>query len=608
MADIYGIHPIDPRFDIDVPKDPTAYIYKLATNYLFFASELWKQMGWDKHHRLTRVELDILHFAAYGPDRRGILAPRGLGKSHLVAVTLPLYRFMRDPQRKVLEPSKSRDEAKKNAGLIRSILNSVWFLKELSPGESSLDTSNAFELSCALPHRQPSLVAIGIEGHLQGNRAHTIIPDDIEIDENTRTKEARDDLAHKVNEFESILYVESPTDGRPLLYDRNEICYIGTYNHEDSVYLKEAELGFLFQTWPLIYPDAKDKVLNLSPMLRDDLESGRAKPGDLVFPHRFDQDYVAKKLAKGLRYFNMQHKLVYETPVSDRYPLKLEHIFVDDLDPVLANCHYVWGRTNGSDNGASTTAEHIRSVGFADDNFRKPVFKDKELVPYIGTHVWIDPAGMGSDKVGFAAVASLNGFLFVKKCLGLPGGYSESNLNTLAEWCREVRATQIFIEYTAGGGMFDTLFAPVLQRHYLEPYTTGGDNQNPAYADGWKCSISTDTKITHSTKQKETRIIDSLEPVLGSHRLVFDTSAALNSDLQYQITRITREPKCLDHYDELDALSGAVRSWQYSLSLDTEQAARRSREAAFLERIERFNARAVHANAGGTQTNWAKRW
>jgi len=74
--------------------------------------------------------------------------------------------------------------------------------------------------------------------------------------------------------------------------------------------------------------------------------------------------------------------------------------------------------------------------------------------------------------------------------------------------------------------------------------------------------------------QKEKRIIDSLEPLMNQHRLVFDYTAIKNDiayglsepkniyySLVFQMTHITHERGALVHDDRLDALTLGVQWW-----------------------------------------------
>ena len=94
-------------------------------------------------------------------------------------------------------------------------------------------------------------------------------------------------------------------------------------------------------------------------------------------------------------------------------------------------------------------------------------------------------------------------------------------------------------------GMFDQLLKPILKNI-------------------WPATI----EEVRSSKQKELRIIDTLEPLLNQHRLVFDKSLVMNDVKEaltdgvrlpysfiYQLTHITKFRGCLAHDDRLDALS-----------------------------------------------------
>lgn len=106
---------------------------------------------------------------------------------------------------------------------------------------------------------------------------------------------------------------------------------------------------------------------------------------------------------------------------------------------------------------------------------------------------------------------------------------------------------------------------------------------------GYKCSIE---EVKHS-RQKEMRIIDTLEPVMNQHRLVVDKKVvewdyhstkdlppeqALKYQLFYQMSRITRDRGSLAHDDRLDCLSMAVAYWIEVMSLDAEVRMRQRQE------------------------------
>ncbi|WP_394177417.1 hypothetical protein [Yoonia maritima] len=110
----------------------------------------------------------------------------------------------------------------------------------------------------------------------------------------------------------------------------------------------------------------------------------------------------------------------------------------------------------------------------------------------------------------------------------------------------------------SGGGMFAKLLQPHLSKI------------------GYPCTIE---EVRHS-KQKELSIIDTLEPVLMQHRLTVDMDL-INKDYEsaqdpryslfYQMTRVTRDRRALQHDDRLDALAIAVAYWVEQMSSDNDK-------------------------------------
>jgi hypothetical protein len=156
----------------------------------------------------------------------------------------------------------------------------------------------------------------------------------------------------------------------------------------------------------------------------------------------------------------------------------------------------------------------------------------------------------------------LNGYLYVRRCGGVAGGYSEEALQKLSAIAKQEAVNEIIIESNFGDGMFNQLLVPVISK--IHPVTL--------------------TEVRHNT-QKEKRIIDVLEPVMNQHRLIMDKrviqsdydscqhlppESALRYQLMYQMTRITAERGALTNDDRLDALAMAVQYWVDAMAQDAE--------------------------------------
>jgi hypothetical protein len=131
-------------------------------------------------------------------------------------------------------------------------------------------------------------------------------------------------------------------------------------------------------------------------------------------------------------------------------------------------------------------------------------------------------------------------------------------------------------------GMFSALLQPHLNRIY--PH----------------CQVE---EVRHN-KQKELRIIDTLEPVISGHKLVlaasvirrdFDSTRdypaehAHKYQLLWQMSHLTRDRGALAHDDRLDALSMAVGECVNQLSQDAEKNVQARKDQELLEELETFN-------------------
>ena len=167
----------------------------------------------------------------------------------------------------------------------------------------------------------------------------------------------------------------------------------------------------------------------------------------------------------------------------------------------------------------------------------------------------IDPAGRGSDESAYAVMKALNGYLFLMDVGGFTEGYSDLALTQMAQLAKFWQVNEIVVEANFGDGMFTKLMSPIFSK--IHP-----------------CAI-TEVK---NTKQKELRIIDTLEPVLMRHKLIVNQSVIENDyrryesgqtySLIYQMTRICRDKNAIAHDDRLDAVTMATAYWLSSMDID----------------------------------------
>lgn len=510
----------------------------------------------DKFSPLCPALRDMYRFVEGGPKGRVILAPRGLGKTYS-SMFLGLYRLNADPNHKVLIVSKSETHAKKVIKTMRQWIEQTWFLRHLIPEDGMTDSVTRFDVGGSSSSVQQSVTAIGVDGQLEGNRAHTIIADDVETDKNVITIESRDALNERTKEFRDILYPD--IDGK-----QSEIVFIGTPHHADTVYYKLRERQYEVRTWPIAIPQENDRIVGLAPYVRKMIDLGkrtwtvnRQYEKQPIFA-RFGRRDIVEKKAEGQARFDMQHLLIADNGTGDRYPLALRDLMVMSVNRDKAPIYVMWGTR---DHNGSTQIDDLTFIGRPGDGLFRPPSFDPTWGEYHGTKAYIDPAGKGEDDTVVAIASCLNGIYWVKAVTGIVGGASESAMNDIATLLRDHLVHDVYYECNMDTfGHYGQVLQAAITRHALRP------GQNPKWPKGWGATLTPDRV---SVQRKEERIIGTLRPLFQSHRVVVDpsvinvpTDRPRERTLQYQLSNITYERKCIPHDDYADALAGVLGKWE----------------------------------------------
>jgi len=534
-------------------------------NFLFLT---WKHLNLPEP---TPVQYDMAKYMQDSPRRCVIQAFRGVGKSWICSAFV-CWKLLNDPDLKFLVVSASKNRADDFSTFTKRLINEMEILTHLTPKENQRGSNVSFDVALAKPSHAPSVKSVGITGQLTGSRADFIISDDCESLNNSLTQSMRDKLSESIKEFEAVL---SPN---------GKIMFLGTPQSEMSIYNELGVRGYDTKIWTARRPE-QNKLHKYQNKLADFVISNTERSGDPVDPERFtDIDLKEREASYGRSGFALQFML--DTTLSDkeRYPLKLSDFIVMDINPNIAPVSLAWA---GSQEYA---CEDLPSVGFTGDKFYKPMFKSEQFADYKGSVMAIDPSGRGKDELGVAIVKQLGGNLYVLVCTGKSGGYSNDNLEWIAREARNHNVNHIIIESNFGDGMFTQLLKPVVNRFY------------PVNIE----------EVNHS-KQKELRIIDTLEPLLNQHRLVispqlirqdFDTTDA-NYQLFHQITRITKDRGSLRNDDRLDVLSIACAYWVEQMAVDTDRQEKDHREELLNKELENFIEGAL-GNRGTKGNLWYK--
>ena len=547
----------------------------LKTDFRTFLFVVWQHIGLPDP---TPIQYDIARFLQHGPNKICIEAFRGVGKSFITSAYV-LWELYKNPQLKFLVVSASKSRADAFSTFTMRLIMEMPLLVHLRPKPEQRNSRIEFDVGPAVADQSPSVKSVGITGQLTGSRADIIIADDVEVLNNAATADMREKLLERTKEFSAIL--------KPL--DTAKIIYLGTPQTEDSIYNKLPET-FELRIWPALIPTEKEAEKYgeaLAPYIRRLMTKG--EPGVTTDPDRFtDMDLAARQAEYGKAGFQLQFMLNTSLSDTERFPLKIRDLIVMDVPLDKAPMKIDWMPD------PKRELKELPNLAMAGDRFYSFAAHADTFADYTGTVMAIDPAGRGKDETGYAVVKMLNGFLFVRRAGGLPGGYDMPTLQKLASIAKEEGVNHVIIEANFGDGMYTSLFTPVISK--VHP-----------------CAIE---EVKHST-QKERRIIDTLEPVMNRHRLILDrmvveddyrTAQQYDGDnkftktLVYQLTRISYDRGALKHDDRLDALAIAVSYWVENMAQDAERGIAREKADLMDREIEDF----ISSRLGGKgrSMNW----
>jgi hypothetical protein len=534
--------------------EPTTDLDLLKKDFRNFLYVIWKHL---KLPDPTPIQYEIAHFLQHGPKRQIISAFRGVGKSWITSAYV-LWSLLNDPEQKFLIVSASKQRADDFSIFTQRLIKEVPFLQHLAPEDDQRSSKIAFDVGPCRAAHAPSVKSVGVFGQMTGSRATHIIADDVEVQNNSETEDKRDKLLQTVMEFEAIIM---PEVGR--------ITYLGTPQTEASVYNRLREKGYTARVWTArIPPDPEKYEGTLAPSIHLSITKGEPA-GQATDPLRFnDIDLIEREAAYGRSGFALQFML--DTSLSDilRYPLKTADFIVMECNKDKAPV------TVGYASGPQQLIQEIPNVGFQGDRFYRPLFIDKDWVPYEGSILVIDPSGRGKDETAYCVIKHLHGFLYVLAAGGFPGGYTLGTLEELSRLAEAFTVQYVLIESNFGDGMFTSLLQPVLGR--IWPVT---------------CE-----EVRHNI-QKEKRIIDTLEPLLNQHRIVIDYDLVkkdttqytdVRYSLMYQLTHLTRDRASLKIDDRLDALAMGAAYWVESVARSAESVQEGHRARLLDEELQRF--------------------
>jgi hypothetical protein len=208
-----------------------------------------------------------------------------------------------------------------------------------------------------------------------------------------------------------------------------------------------------------------------------------------------DETLIVKEVSQGKAKFQLQYMLSTRLSDDGRFPLKLSDLIVTGFSKHQGLVMPIWASGPGQ-----IINDLPRFGNRPTDKFHLPIQRQYEWQNYERLVMYLDPAGGGKrsgDEMAYAIIGLIGTYVYLVDSGGFPGGYEESTLMKIVEAAKAANCKHVLIEKNFGNGAHAAMLRPLFEKHW--PVIT---------EEVWE------------TGQKELRIIDVLEPVISSHRLV----------------------------------------------------------------------------------------
>lgn len=554
-----------------------AQLQALQAHYKDFPEFLYAVMEDLLGFNCTDIQVDIALYLQHGPQYIMIQAQRGQAKTTITAA-FAVWCLIHHPRWRIVIVSSRKDMATEIANWIIQIMRRMPELECMLPDESAGDRASIlnFDLHHSLKgaEKSPSVKCMSLFGGMSGIRADLLVADDIETGENSLKETQRALLRQLTKEFSSIC-----STGR--------IVYLGTPQNFDTIYNDLPGRGFSIRIWPGRYPTKEEEAgyggllapliiqrMQANPSLRTGggLLGDRGQVTDPVILS--ESEHQKKELDQGKSSYNLQFMLSTKLLDEERFPLRPERLIwmeppTGDKAPIGVHMIPSEDRRILLPLGYPVKARLYRASGTTE-----------ETAAFQGTYMYVDPAGGGAngDETGWAVTRFLAGFIWVIAWGGMPGGLHKERLDELTAIAKLYKPDCIGVEKNYGGGALTQVWQPILLKEHKcgwhEPWSTG---------------------------QKELRIINTLEPLLGAGRIVINPafierewaevqkySAELRASycLLWQMQKITRDRNALLHDDRLETVAAACEYWVPHIAQDQEKAVEKVRKQAWKDKMK----------------------
>jgi hypothetical protein len=557
----------------------------------------------------TRMQLLIADWLNHEAGGASITAAFREASKSYIAGWAALHRLSLDPfNEKVLLTGATAKKPTEVSSWMQKTVAAVDLFEPLRPRRDQLSSVIAWDVGPSSIDQAPSVRVSGIlSPGLTGSRATFILPDDVENESNSITLLKQQRLASIFNELVAILKVPAPGQMK------RSIRVLGTPHIETSLYLElSRNRGYGIRYFPARYPDPNDENSwgcydgNLCPQLAEEVQQHPWLIGMPTDPERFPEVVLLEKELRGTRaWVQLQYQLNCRLSTAEKYPCRLGDLLVLSLDGKALPELLAWSGSPEQRINPFGVKSELQCVGMGSDRFyHRPVMQGGWLPR---SEVWrtamaIDPSARGRDEMAWVVLAELNGNVFALDWGGTQAGFEDATLTALCEKAKQWGVQVVLPEPNYGGGMFNQILLPHMQRIYPN------------------CSILGPDEVPWSTAQKEVRIVNTVAPLVQQHRLVVneariqseweeaerDPETGHQRTLMFQLSRVTTDRNCLQWIDRLDALAIGCAWFEESAAQDqakvTEQRNAEKLQAV-MDAIHDESGRGIEALALGLPLN-----
>lgn len=509
--------------DVYTAKGEEFFLDDLIESFPIFCRYMFFMKGFREPTTIQRM---IIEFIATPTEKDKLVqAPRSSGKS-FISQLKTLWDLLRNNDETVLVRSASDKRSRNYTTFLLNTIKTTPLLQHLSPRGNQRKSTELFDVNGAGVSDSPTVSSYSIGATVTGLRSTKTVLDDIEVLKNSSTEDTRETLIAQRDECYNLLSETYDEDGNQV---SGEVLVLGTFQTSMSIYVDMVRSGaYECLIIPAEYPPVTEWYREfVTPEIMEVSINNPDMIGKAI-DERINDKVLAKKKLLSRSNYELHYMLNPNLNDELKYPLKLRDLMVVDIDEQDNPIRVIYGSEH--------KIRDLKHKGFTSDNFVKPAYMSKERLPFEFTILAVDPSGRGSDETGWIVISLLAGKIWVRDFGGVLGGYEDESLQQLLEVAKRYNVNETVVESNFGDGAYTKM----LETHFKNEH---------------KCAIME----VRASMQKERRIIETLEPLMNQHRILVDR-ASLEKDylkksvysLTYQLTHITKEPKCLKHDDIVD--------------------------------------------------------